>query len=163
MEEVTLGEDFILLGKYRHDTINILTFYHKQTNLEYDHDWTPSITKVMQYEGKINEFDYCCIVWSFSKSSQRVALITPKFFDRDALLIFLKVACLQYLEKKIVRLVSFKRDGIFITQKIPKCFMKGPSSKRVWKLYEMEKKDIGAITVYPITDSPLAQTIAANK
>lgn len=158
-----LGEDFILLDTYKHNALNILTFYHKQTNPNYDHDWTPSITQVMKDRGKINELDYCCIVWSFSKSSTRVAFISPEFFDKDALLLFFKGACLKYMIKENVRLVSFQGDGNFITQKIPKCFLKGPSSKRIWKLYQMEKNEIENITVYPIPDSPLAQVIALSK
>ena len=125
MEEIHLdNEVYILLGSCQCGSLTILTFFHRQNLADYDHDWTPSISKVLKHMGVVNELDYCCIVWSFYKGKEfgekkdRIAVITPEFFEKDHMLAFLFDACLSFSRQREARIVSFLGDGIFTTTTI---------------------------------------------
>jgi len=160
MQEIALdGEVFILLGVRECGTLTILTFYHKQNQPDYDHDWTPSITKVLKSMGTINELDYCCVVFSFYSGSvqrqERIAIITPEFFEKHHILAFLYDACHSYQSELSVRIITFWGDGIFTTTTLSKCFLPGPTPKRLKKLMNLTEMDMGKITVYPVEGSNL--------
>lgn len=157
-EELSLdGEVFILLGLQRCRYLNVFTFYHKQNRPDYDHDWTPSITRVLKSMGLINELDYCCIVWSAlqEKGAYHISMTTPELFDKYHILTFLNDACLYYRKELCIRIITFWGDGLFTTTSLSKCFLSSPSPKRLEKLMNLTKADMGNITVYPVEGSDL--------
>ena len=168
MEEIHLDrEDYILLGSRQCGSITILTFFHKQRQADYDHDWTPCITKMLKYMGFENALDYCCIIWSLpfgDDEKYRISIVTPEFFEKFHMIAFLYDACLSFSkEREESRIISFLGDGIFTTTTLSHCILPNPSKKRLQKLMSVEEWDMVNTRVYPIPGSLLAMAARATR
>lgn len=163
MDEISLDrEDFILLGTRKCGSLSILTFYHRQIQPDFDPDWIPSITTVLEKTGIVERLLYCCIVLTRHFGESRVTLITPEFFEKHHILAFLYDSCHCFLRESEVCLISFLGDGVFATTTLSKCILPHPSEKRLQKMMKMKESEL-QITIYTLKGSTLYyQTKAAG-
>lgn len=151
-------EDFVLLGMRECRRLAILTFYHKQISPDFDHDWIPSISQVLEKTGVVKALQYCCVVWTFCSGKNgkecRITLITPAFFEKYHILAFLYDSCHCFLRESQVCLISFLGDGIFQTTTVSKCILPYPSEKRLRKMMKMTEEEL-QITIYTLKGSAL--------
>lgn len=155
MTEISLDkEDFILLGTRKCGSLSILTFYHRQIQPDFDPDWIPSITTVLEKTGIVKPLEYCCIVLTRHFGESQVTLITPEFFEKHHIRAFLYDACHSFLEEEQICLVSFLTDGVFKIDTVQKCILPHPTRKRIQKMINMKESDLH-IVVYALKGSNL--------